>query len=145
MSLQTCRRCKCIVVEGSSGAHGSNLPKAPCVSAFLHQNSLFWEITSFRELGRLLLNSLCHGRAGIHLAHVCDCGRALPSSWIADIPGVAVGSSPQGSSSSRSPGCAQTLPKPRATQEELPLPHLPVWVDKNIFFFASSCTFSLVP
>lgn len=48
---------------------------AHCVSAFLHQNSLFWEISSFRELGRLLLNSLCHGTAGIHSAHVCDSGR----------------------------------------------------------------------
>lgn len=45
---------------------------AHCVSAFLHQNSLFWEMTSFWELGRLLLSSLCHGT---RLAHVCDSGR----------------------------------------------------------------------
>lgn len=72
---------------------------AHSVSAFLHQNSLFWESPSFWELGRLLLNNLCHGTAGIHSAHVWDCGRPLPSPWITDIPGVAVGFSPPAASS----------------------------------------------
>lgn len=116
---------------------------AYCMSAFLRKNSLFWEISSFWELGRLLLNSLCHGTAGIDPAHVCDCGRPLPSPWVTDIPGWQWGFSPRGSSSSQPQ--AQTLPQPRATQEELPLPHLLVWVDKTTFFFASSCSFSLVP
>lgn len=85
-----------------------------CITAFLRQSNLFWEIPSFWELGRLLLTALHHSTGGKHPVHVCDCG----TPQTADVLGEVMGFPTWGSSSSQPQGYTQTLPKPRATQED---------------------------
>lgn len=112
--------------KAGSGSYRNNLPRAPSrlrLSAVLRQSSLFWEIPSFWELDRLLLNVCATAQAG---------NTRLPSAgrhgtWEAplqppdrDVPGEVMEFPSPGSSSSQPQGYTQMMPKPKAMQEELP-------------------------